>query len=338
MRKLKRNISLLLAAFMVAFFIGTFPVQAYSYKGIDISDCNWDNGGINFNTVRSSGVEFAYIKATEGTTYQDPHLSANYNGATSVGLKVGFYHFLVGSSEPETQAENFYNQIKNRRNDLKPCLDIEYSRNQPSNFMNYAIRFIARFKQLSDLPLCIYSGPSFIDEQLDSRLAQYPLWVANYGVNTPMSNKVWGSSYVGHQYAAEAPYPGYCPGVNGFCDLDNFNEGVLIDSNYTPQPVPQLDYSDINIYSQLQAELNRQGFGDLDIDGIAGPLTLDACPLIRKGAEGNLTQWIQLRVGANADGIFGQDTKNAVRWFQESRGISADGVVGNDTWRELLAL
>ena len=91
-------------------------------KGIDVSN---HNGNIDFKAVKSDGIDLVYIKATEGTTYIDAYLSANYNGALNAGLKIGFYHFLVGTSAPETQAENFYNNIKDKQNDLKPCLDVE---------------------------------------------------------------------------------------------------------------------------------------------------------------------------------------------------------------------
>lgn len=87
---------------------------------------------------------------------------------------------------------------------------------------------------------------------------------------------------------------------------------------------------------RLQHELNVQGFGNLDEDGISGPKTLDACPLVKRGASGNITQWIQLRVGVNPDCVFGGETENGVIYFQQSRGLSQDGQVGKDTWRELL--
>ena len=68
-------------------------------KGIDVSS---HNEHINWSLVKNYGIECAYIKATEGTTYQDSYLNSHYNGAKSVGLLTGFYHFLVGSSAPET--------------------------------------------------------------------------------------------------------------------------------------------------------------------------------------------------------------------------------------------
>ncbi|MFT8342057.1 MAG: GH25 family lysozyme [Clostridium beijerinckii] len=188
------------------------------YYGIDIS--NYD-GYIDFNSVKSSGVQLVYIKATEGTTFIDPYLQANYNGASSAGLKVGFYHFLVGTSAPETQADNFYNSIKDKRNDLKPMLDIEAT---GFDIMDYALRFIAEFKKVSNMDIGIYTYSSFISN-LDGRLSNYPLWEANYN-NTPFqnlpTNKIWFSR-VGHQYSET----GFVNGINHDVDLDEFTQGVF---------------------------------------------------------------------------------------------------------------
>lgn len=95
---------------------------------------------------------------------------------------------------------------------------------------------------------------------------------------------------------------------------------------------------------RLQNECNIQGFSSQKVDGIAGPNTLKGCPMLRKGAQGNITKLIQERLvtlGYNTngvDGIFGNGTKNAVIAFQKSKGLSADGIVGANTWRKLLNL
>ena len=95
---------------------------------------------------------------------------------------------------------------------------------------------------------------------------------------------------------------------------------------------------------RLQAECNRQGFSNQVVDGIAGPNTLKGCPLVRRGARGNITKLLQekltsLGYGTNGvDGIFGNGTKNAVIKYQKSKGLSADGIVGQNTWRKLLNL
>ena len=298
-------------------------------KGIDISN---HNESINWPRVKSSGIECVYIKATEGTTYVDSYLTNHYNGAKGAGVLTGFYHFLVGSSEPETQAENFYNNIKDKENNLLPCLDLEFSKNEPDDFMDYALRFIQRFKALSGMDICIYACPSFIEEELDNRLAKYLLWCAHYGVDSPGFTKVWGSSYAGHQYTEE----GSVPGVSGNVDMNNFNEGIL-----TGSKIGQATATSSNIYIPLQEELNKQGFTDkngnaLAVDGVPGELTLSACPTVRKGAKGNITRWIQEELNIDADGDFGSLTEEAVKTFQRTRGLLIDGVVGKETWRALL--
>ena len=94
----------------------------------------------------------------------------------------------------------------------------------------------------------------------------------------------------------------------------------------------------------LQQELNSQCKANLVVDNIAGPKTLNACIMVRIGARGNITRWIQNRLnslGYNcgvADGIFGNNTKQAVMKLQQSRGLSVDGIVGKNTWRALLGM
>ncbi|MBC2436511.1 glycoside hydrolase [Clostridium saccharobutylicum] len=193
------------------------PASSGIYKGIDISHYN---GDINFTKVKSAGIQCVYIKATEGTTYVDNYLETYYNGAKSAGLKTGFYHFLVGTSAPETQAQNFYNHIKDKQSDLKPVLDIE---TYGFDTMDYTIRFINEFKRLSNMDLCIYTYSDFINS-LDTRLAPYSLWEANYSkrlYNLP-SNNIW-SSRVGCQYTDQ----GSIDGINGDVDLNEFTQDIF---------------------------------------------------------------------------------------------------------------
>ena len=59
-------------------------------QGIDVSHYQ---PSVNWSTVKSNGVKFAYIKATEGTGYTNPSFSSQYTGATNAGLIRGGYHF-----------------------------------------------------------------------------------------------------------------------------------------------------------------------------------------------------------------------------------------------------
>ena len=110
-----------------------------------------------------------------------------------------------------------------------------------------------------------------------------------------------------------------------------------------PSPTPTPKPSGDAWIRSLQAELNAQGFRDsngnkLVVDGIAGAKTLSACPTLRIGARGNITKLMQQKIGVVADGIFGNNTKQAVINYQKSKGLVADGIVGRNTWRKLLGL
>ena len=58
---------------------------------------------------------------------------------------------------------------------------------------------------------------------------------------------------------------------------------------------------------------------------------------LRQGSEGEDVEQLQrdlksLGWDLEVDGVFGQDTLNAVREFQSDHGLSADGVCGQNTW------
>lgn len=192
-------------------------------KGIDISN---NNGQINFNSMKKNDIQIIYMKASEGTTFNDPMLNINYNSARKENLYIGFYHFLVGTSQPETQAENFYNQIKDKHSDLIPMLDVE---SNFQNLMDYIKRFIVKFKELSSMNIGIYTYSSFISN-LDSSLSEFILWEANYNNdiwNLPKNN-IW-KSRAGHQYTDK----GKIIGNDGNFDLNEFNENIFLEKKST---------------------------------------------------------------------------------------------------------
>ena len=124
---------------------------------------------------------------------------------------------------------------------------------------------------------------------------------------------------------------------------DALDKHIVIDSVSTTKPIATTVKVD-DWVKRLQQECNNQGFSKQNVDGIPGPATLAGCPVIRKGAKGNITKLLQerlVKIGYNTngiDGIFGSGTYSAVREFQKTRGLSSDGIVGQNTWRKLLNL
>ncbi|KIP06352.1 glycoside hydrolase family 25 protein [Phlebiopsis gigantea 11061_1 CR5-6] len=123
---LSKAIAVVLAVASIASATPTL-VKRGSIPGIDVSHYQ---GTINWSTVKANGVQWAYIKATEGTGYEDPEFSANYDGATTAGLIRGGYHFAhPDESSGATQATYFLAHGGGWSADgitLPGALDIEY--------------------------------------------------------------------------------------------------------------------------------------------------------------------------------------------------------------------
>ena len=117
----------------------------------------------------------------------------------------------------------------------------------------------------------------------------------------------------------------------------------VVETPVNNKPINQPNKPLINEWiKRLQIACNAQGFSNQVVDGIAGSNTLNGCPIVKKGARGNITKLLQeklVSLGYNTngvDGIFGSGTENAVRLFQKSNRLVVDGIVGKNTWRKIL--
>jgi len=77
--------------------------ECWTTPGFDVS--NWQ-GTVDWAGAYKKGARFAYIKATEGTTYRDPSFNTNYTKSYSAGFIRGAYHFATpDSSTAKAQAD-----------------------------------------------------------------------------------------------------------------------------------------------------------------------------------------------------------------------------------------
>lgn len=195
-------------------------------KGIDVSN---NDGNIDFIKVANDGVEYVYVKATEGQSFRDSYMISFYNDCKSNKLKVGPYHFLVGTSTPEAQAQNFYETIRAYEWDLVPMIDIETNFNGLSDYVE---RFIATFKKLCPLELGIYSYTSFIPylSGEESTIKNMKFWEANYNNDPWNLSDTFFTNRIGHQYTEN----GCISGVNCNCDVNSFTQGALLSNSTIP--------------------------------------------------------------------------------------------------------
>lgn len=126
---------LLSAGLVCAYLNGIFiPNQIrarhYEVRGADVSSYQ---GDIDWQVLAAQDIQFAYIKATEGSGYADPQFQRNWTDAHQTNLAVGAYHFFSYDSAGATQAENFINTVPVLANDLPPAVDVEFYGDKEKN-------------------------------------------------------------------------------------------------------------------------------------------------------------------------------------------------------------
>ena len=95
----------------------------YPVNGVDVSAYQ---GQVDWDTLSSQDIDFAYIKATEGSTFKDSCFEYNWKEAGETDLRIGAYHFFSFESSGEKQAANFIDSVDAIPMMLPPVIDVEY--------------------------------------------------------------------------------------------------------------------------------------------------------------------------------------------------------------------
>jgi lysozyme len=103
------------------------PSEArYPTQGIDVSH---HQGAIEWPLLREQGVDFAYIKATEGGDFVDPMFARNWREAKAANVRRGAYHFFTLCRSGAAQAANFIAAVPIEVDALPPAVDLEFMGN-----------------------------------------------------------------------------------------------------------------------------------------------------------------------------------------------------------------
>jgi GH25 family lysozyme M1 (1,4-beta-N-acetylmuramidase) len=231
-RPARRRAVLLLLALPLALLLFSATAQASHYfRGVDVS--NWQ-GTIDWARVASSGERFAFAKATEGLSYDDPYYPQNRSGARANGLKFGAYHFARpgGSSSSAikadaiAEADHYLNYARLRRGFLLPVLDLESTGGLSSSGLSYWVRtYLGRVKDRLGVKGMIYTSPSFWTSYMGNTTwfaanGYKVLWIAHWGVSSP---SVPASNWNGNGWTFwQWTDCGRVPGIAGCVDRDYY--------------------------------------------------------------------------------------------------------------------
>lgn len=228
--------------FLVAISASVLHVSAISadtdevFSGIDVSVYQ---GDIDFEQVKSSGIEVVYIRAGYGFSVTDPKFEENYTNATKAGLKCGAYYFVTARNTEQAylQATRFAELISGKTFVARPAMDFEEFGSLGKNGINIVgLAFMQKLRELTGIVPMLYTDAYNASETWDWNFAQFPLWVADYDAEEPyVTSNIW-QSYAGFQYSDR----GEIPGIYGNVNLDRFTSSVFLNgaSEATPTKSP----------------------------------------------------------------------------------------------------
>ena len=278
-------VALALAASTLAISCG--PALAQRPLGIDVSSYQGSADSpptnINWTSVKSSGIAFAWAKATEGLTYTDADFVYNETHAKSAGVPIGAYHFAhpdthPGTSGADQEAAYFISVAGSyiRTNGsayLAPMLDAEVAspgtQAAVSAWVNEWCQDIVNYGSANGFALTpvVYTYQSWASSYLNSSVIEWPLWMASPNGQSPQTGAPNGttpwSTWTLWQYGG-----GTIPGIEGACDEDVFNgtltamtNALIIGHQTAPPPSSITNYWDP---SGLKASPGSGGNGTWD--------------------------------------------------------------------------
>lgn len=200
-----------------------------SWRGPDVSSHQHaHHHPINWQKVRRSGARFAFVKATEGSSYTNPYFAHDYAAAARAGLIRAAYHFARphrSLASARDQADYFVRVAgtADQRGDLPPVLDLEVTGGlSPAHLQEWTEAFLQRVQRLTGRAPMIYTYPTFWERCMGDTTSfrGFPLWIADYrsgGPHIPLPGD-W-TTWTFWQYTSSAKVSG----IRGRVDMSEFS-------------------------------------------------------------------------------------------------------------------
>jgi lysozyme len=267
-------------------------------EGIDVSGYQ---PVVDWAQIAGSGLGFAFIKATEGTTLVDHTFADHWARAKQAGLLRGAYHFFRPQQDALAQAKHFVAQLADR-GELPPVLDVEIADGVSPDKIVAGVSTWLDFVTASVRRPTVYTMPGFWNSLPGTANLsdKADLWVAHWGARTPAAVNGW-SSWNFWQYTNKASISGI-PGAASM-DENRFNGSV----------------ADLKVYSDsVVRSLPRPS-----------PTSFKLSTTLGVQQALNFLEVVNPRL--DEDGTAGPKTKLAIEAFQRRAGIGVDGIVGPNT-------
>ncbi|MBV6500939.1 MAG: hypothetical protein CJBNEKGG_03430 [Prosthecobacter sp.] len=172
------------------FIITTGAATSGDIQGVDVSR---HNGTINWPQLAAEGVSFAYIRSSLGTNIPDTQYVTNAAGAKAAGIVHGAYHFAYPAINAALAEASYF--VRTARSQigagfLPPALDVENQSDvaltsslSSAALTDWILAFCREVQRQTGVKPIVYMNRNFATNEVDSRVSEFPLWVADYGPN-----------------------------------------------------------------------------------------------------------------------------------------------------------
>ncbi len=189
--------------------------------GIDVSRFQ---GKIDWRAARKAGVNFAFIKATEGGDLLDSSFKTNWHEADRAGVLRGAYHFYYFCTDAKTQANWYIRNVPRGKGALPPVLDMEWNhlsptckKRPPGSEVRASMKtFLDRLERHYGQRPIIYTTPAFYRENDLGRMKREEFWLRS--VAKTLDQVYPKQSWSFWQYSGT----GIVAGIEGDVDLNAF--------------------------------------------------------------------------------------------------------------------
>lgn len=218
--------ALLGTAATVAALVATdiVPVPSWALNGVDVASHQHPGGSaIDWGQVAADGQKFAFIKATEGTSYTNPYFSGDSLKAQEAGVMPGSYHYArPGWNDPRAEARFYATTLATgAQPSLPPVLDLEEDGGlSPAQLQTWTREWVDEIQTLTGRKPIIYTYDWFWRNRManTTEFSEYPLWLAYYSDSLP-NNIPGGWSHVTFwQYSDK----GSVNGIRGPVDMNSY--------------------------------------------------------------------------------------------------------------------
>lgn len=322
----------------VAALVATNVIAVPSWAqldGVDVASHQHSGGAaIDWQQLANNGQKFAFVKATEGTSYTNPYFSTDSQKAKEAGIMPGSYHYAKpGNRDPRGEARFYAATLATGpQPSLPPVLDLEETGGLGTEELKQYVRdWTDEIQKQTGRKPIIYTYYSFWKGQMGNttEFSEFPLWLAYYDEQPPTDIPGGWDQMTFWQYTGSGRLDGVITDVdmNTYYGDDASLQALAADLPATTtagaiaeslKPIKNAVGDEAKVANTIE-----------HVTGVDVPLTTDFLMLVLGVAGGRLPVETLLTQGAaqlEQQGVFGGESEGDVSGsVSDAAGLVADG-------------